>query len=186
MVFGTQHWYLTITQQVHAQECRENVFAVSQACPHHPFLVFNKSGAVLQSVFAKPNPFSLAVPEFLWICLQSTFLVHYTCTHHNPSLFLASSIFASAAAAQLRGRKQEKDLWLLSDQSLSIFVHGDICHVQRWCFPPTSWWNKNLKAAIIWWMYLCQRNTQRHYVGCQIIFLCNLLILGIDAFLVLN
>lgn len=58
-------------------------------------------------------------------------LVPYTCTHHNPSLFLASSIFVCAVAVQMMGRKQEKDLWLLSDQSLSISAHSDICHVQR-------------------------------------------------------
>lgn len=62
MLFVTQHWHLTITQQAHVQECRKNVFAVSQARIHHSLPVFNKSVAILQSVFAKPNLLSLAVP----------------------------------------------------------------------------------------------------------------------------
>lgn len=45
---------------------------------------------------------------------------------HNSCLLLAST----AVAVQMMAMKQ-KNLWLLSDQSLSIFAYSDICHVQR-------------------------------------------------------
>lgn len=59
----------------------------------------------------------------------------------------------------MMGRKQEKDLWLLSDQSLSIFAHSDICHVQRWRFPPSSWWNQKSKG----WYNLMNVSVSKKY-----------------------
>ena len=50
---------------------------------------------------------------------------------HDSCIFLDSSISVSAVAVQMMGMKQEKNLCLLSDQSLSVFAYSDICHVQR-------------------------------------------------------
>lgn len=89
-------------------------------------LAFAKSMTSLQLVFAKADILSLATWLY-YICVEISLFPRDMCT----CLFLTSSISVSAVAVQMMGMKQEKSVWLLSDQSLSIFAYSDICHVQR-------------------------------------------------------
>lgn len=130
--FNIEVWKLHARYCAH--ECRKDVFAA------HAFAgICWKYGRLAVNVF-KGNYLKLGyvIVLYLYISLLWKDLLSAldTCTH-KLSFHGQLYVCASTVAVQMMEMKQEKKLWLLSDQSLSIFTYSDIYHVQRWSFPPT-------------------------------------------------